>query len=160
MSPSKIRRLPDLRRVVERYRRAGTRIILANGCFDLLHIGHVRYLEEAKALGGLLVVGINGNRSVRRLKGRGRPLMGESVRAELVAGLSCTDFVTIFHEPNVEKLIRTLRPHIHAKGGDYTPATVPERETVKAVGGRVVIVGGPKVRSTRDLIREVHRRWK
>lgn len=152
MTGSKLRSLAALKRIAERCRRAGKTIVLANGCFDLLHVGHVRYLAGAKALGDVLIVGVNGDRSVRRLKGRGRPLMAESVRAELVAGFSSTDYVIIFYEPNVERLLRAIRPDVHAKGSDYTPDTVPEREVVKSFGGRVAIVGGPKVCSTRGLI--------
>ena len=144
-----------MKTVVERLKRQGKTIVLANGCFDLLHVGHVRYLSEARSLGDVLVVAVNGDRSVRRLKGRGRPLMPESARAELVAGFESTDYVIVFHEPNVERLLRAIRPDIHVKGGDYTPDTVPERAVVKSYGGRVAIAGGPKVRSTRDMIAQV-----
>ena len=122
-----------------------------------MHVGHVRYLAGARSLGDVLVVGVNGDRSVRHLKGRGRPLMPERIRAELVAGCSSSDYVVIFQESTVERLLRTLRPDIHAKGSDYTPDTVPERRIVKSIGGRVAIVGGPKVRSTRDLILKIKR---
>jgi len=153
----KLKTLRGLKAEVHRLRKRGKKIVFANGCFDLLHIGHVRYLGEAKALGDVLIVGINGDRSVKRLKGKGRPLMPEASRAELVAGFDCTDYVIVFHEPNVERLLRALRPDIHVKGGDYTPDTVPERAVVKSYGGRVAITGGPKVRSTRDMIRQVIR---
>jgi rfaE bifunctional protein nucleotidyltransferase chain/domain len=151
----KLRTFRSLKTEVQRLRRRGKKIVLANGCFDLLHVGHVRYLAEAKSLGDVLIVGINGDRSVRGLKGKGRPLMPESSRAELVAGFECTDYVIVFHEPNVERLLRALRPDVHVKGGDYTPDTVPERAVVKSYDGRVAIAGGPKVRSTRDLIRQI-----
>jgi len=153
----KLMTLRGLKTVVERLRKRGKRIVLANGCFDLLHVGHVRYLAEAKSLGDVLVVGVNGDRSVRQLKGKGRPLMPESARAELVAGFDCTDYVIVFREPNVERLLRAIRPDVHAKGGDYTIDTVPERAVVKSYGGRVAIAGGPKVRATRGIIDQVKR---
>lgn len=154
---SKLKTFQGLKTVVEQLRRRGKKIVLANGCFDLLHVGHVRYLAEAKSLGDVLVVGINGDRSVRQLKGKGRPLMPESARAELVAGFESADYVIIFQEANVERLLRAIRPDIHAKGGDYTTDTVPERAVVKSYGGRVAIAGGPKVRSTREIIDQVRR---
>jgi rfaE bifunctional protein nucleotidyltransferase chain/domain len=143
--------------VVRKLRRQGKKIVFANGCFDLLHVGHARYLKGAKALGDVLIVGINGDRSVRRLKGRGRPLMPEAARAELIAGFECTDHVVIFHELDALRLLGALRPDVHAKGGDYTTDTVPERAFVRSYGGRVAIVGGPKVRSTREIIEQVKR---
>ncbi len=155
MAYRKIRTLRGLKPIINRHRKAGLRIVFTNGCFDLLHIGHLRYLEGAKSLGDILVVGINGDRSVRKLKGPGRPLMPEDARAELVAGFSCTDYVLVFPELTVEKVLRTLQPHVHAKGSDYTPDTVPERDVVRSFGGRVAIVGGPKVRSTRNLVKQV-----
>lgn len=133
-------------------RRSGARIVLANGCFDLLHVGHVRYLEAARALGDLLVVGINSDEQVRRLKGAGRPLVAARERAELIAALRAVDLVTIFDEPTVENLLLALRPDVHAKGTDYTEDTVPEREVVLAYGGRVCIVGDPKNHSTTEII--------
>ncbi|HET6465320.1 MAG TPA: adenylyltransferase/cytidyltransferase family protein [Nitrospiria bacterium] len=153
----KLKSLKGLTAVVEKLRRRGKKIVLANGCFDLLHVGHVRYLSGAKFLGDVLIVGINGDRSVRRLKGRGRPLMPAAARAELVAGFDCTDYVIIFQEHDVKRLLRTVRPDVHAKGGDYTSGTVPERAVVKSYGGRVAIVGGPKVRSTTELIKQVQK---
>lgn len=133
-------------------RKNGARIVLANGCFDLLHVGHVRYLEAARALGDLLVVAINGDEQVRALKGPGRPVVPERERAEVVASLRAVDLVTIFHEPTVEALLLALRPDIHAKGTDYTEETVPEREIVRAYGGRVVIVGDPKDHSSSAMV--------
>jgi D-glycero-beta-D-manno-heptose 1-phosphate adenylyltransferase len=144
----------DLGRLItetEAARRRGDKIILANGCFDLLHVGHVRYLSAAKALGGVLVVGINSDRQASALKGEGRPLVKEQERAELVASLKPVDLVTIFDEPTVEKLIRSICPDFHAKGTDYTRDTVPERDIVRAVGGEVVIVGDPKDHSSTAL---------
>ena len=137
---------------VQRARQAGTRIVLANGCFDVLHVGHVRYLEGACALGDLLVVGINSDKQVTVLKGVGRPIMAEAERAEIVASLAAVDLVTIFDEPTVATLLLVLKPDIHAKGTDYTEDTVPEREVVRAYGGRVAIVGDPKGHSTSQMI--------
>jgi rfaE bifunctional protein nucleotidyltransferase chain/domain len=133
-------------------RQKGSSIVLANGCFDVLHVGHVRYLEGARALGDLLVVGINSDEQVAALKGEGRPIMAERERAEIVAALAVVDFVTVFDEPTVETLLLTLQPEIHAKGTDYTEDTVPERDVVRSYGGRVAIVGDPKDHSTSDLI--------
>ena len=130
----------------------GSRIVLANGCFDVLHVGHVRYLEGARALGDLLVVGINSDEQVAALKGEGRPIMAERERAEIVAALAVVDLVTVFDEPTVETLLLALRPDVHAKGSDYTEDTVPERDVVRSYGGRVAIVGDPKDHSTSDLI--------
>lgn len=137
-------------------RHRGSKIILANGCFDLFHAGHVRYLAGAKALGGLLIVGINSDAQTRKLKGEGRPFMPEQERAEIVSALRSVDFVTIFDEPTVEELIRAIRPDFHAKGTDYTIDTVPEREIVRAMGGNVAIVGDPKDHSSTELIRIVN----
>ena len=136
-------------------RRRGAGIVLANGCFDLLHVGHIRYLAGAKALGGVLVVGINSDAQVRKLKGENRPFMPETERAEIVSALKFVDYVTIFDEPTVTELIRAVRPDFHAKGTDYTTETVPEREIVKEYGGRVAIVGDPKDHSSTDLIATV-----
>lgn len=136
-------------------REAGKTIVLANGCFDLLHAGHIRYLAGAKALGEFLVVGINSDLQVRNLKGDGRPFIPESERAEIVASLRFVDAVTIFEEPTVNELIDAVRPDVHAKGTDYTTETVPERERVRSYGGRVAIVGDPKDHSSTDLIATV-----
>lgn len=133
-------------------RKQGTRVVLANGCFDVLHVGHVRYLRGAKAEGDLLVVGINSDKQVAALKGAGRPIMGEQERAEIVAALEPVDLVTIFDEPTVTELLLALKPDVHAKGTDYTEDTVPEREVVSGYGGRVAIVGDPKNHSTSQLI--------
>ncbi len=136
-------------------RSAGQRIVLANGCFDLLHVGHVRYLAAAKELGDLLVVGVNSDKQTRALKGEGRPFTHESERAELVAAIRHVDLVTIFDEPTVEELIRAIRPDFHAKGTDYTTETVPERNVVRECGGTVVIVGDPKDHSSTSIIETV-----
>ena len=137
---------------VQTARQAGARIVLANGCFDVLHVGHVRYLEGARALGDLLVVGINSDAQVTVLKGAGRPIMPEGDRAEIVASLESVDLVTIFAEPTVETLLLALKPDIHAKGTDYTEETVPERAAVLSYGGRVAIVGDEKEHSTSQMI--------
>ena len=134
-------------------RSAGSTIILTNGCFDLIHAGHVRYLSGAKDLGGFLVVGINSDRQVRKLKGEGRPFISEDERAEIISSLRFVDAVTIFDDPTVDGLIDDIRPDIHAKGTDYTTDTVPERERVRSYGGRVAIVGDPKDHSSTDLIK-------
>ena len=141
-----------LRRVLE-WRRAGESITLANGCFDLLHVGHVRYLHAAKQLGGRLVVAINSDESVRVLKGEGRPFMPAEERAEILAALADVDAIVIFPDCDVRALIREMRPEIHAKGTDYTADTVPERDTVLECGGRVEIVGDPKNHSASEIIR-------
>jgi rfaE bifunctional protein nucleotidyltransferase chain/domain len=143
----------ELRRRVEEWRRAGERVTLANGNFDLLHVGHVRYLRAAKALGGKLVVAVNSDSSVRALKGDGRPIMPENERAEIVAALADVDAVVVFPELDVRAIIREIRPDIQAKGTDYTVDSVPERDTLSEYGGRVVIVGDPKDHSTSEIIR-------
>ena len=140
---------------VEALRREGRSIAFANGCFDLLHVGHVRYLEAAAAEADVLVVAINDDRSVRGLKGEGRPILSAAHRAELVAALRAADFVVIFPEPTVAPLLEALRPDVHCKGTDYTVDSVPERDTVRAYGGRVAIVGDPKDHSTRDLLARI-----
>lgn len=153
MNARKILSREELRLRVAEWRRAGERITLANGCFDLLHVGHVRYLRAAKALGGRLIVAINSDESVRALKGAGRPLMPAEERAEILAALADVDAVVIFSEPDVRALIREIRPDVHAKGTDYTADTVPERDVVLACGGRVEIVGDPKDHSASEIIR-------
>ena len=144
-----------LRQRVELWRRSGERVTLANGNFDLLHVGHVRYLRGAKALGGKLVVAINSDESVRTLKGEGRPIMPEQERAEIVAALADVDAVVVFPELDVRALIREIRPDIQAKGTDYTRENVPERDEVLACGGRVEIVGDPKEHSTSAFIAQL-----
>ena len=143
----------ELRRQVEHWRRAGERILLANGAFDLLHVGHVRYLRGAKQLGGRLIVAINSDDSVRALKGEGRPVMPEQERAEIVAALADVDAVVIFPELDVRAIIREIHPDVQAKGTDYIADSVPERDAVAEYGGRVEIVGDAKNHSTSDIIR-------
>jgi rfaE bifunctional protein nucleotidyltransferase chain/domain len=153
MEHKKVLERSELREQVERWRRAGERIILANGNFDLLHVGHVRYLRGAKQFGGKLVVAINSDESVRTLKGTGRPIMPAEERAEIVAALADVDAVVIFPELDVRALIGEIRPDIQAKGTDYTENSVPERDTVAEYGGRVAIVGDAKQHSTSEIIR-------
>ncbi len=135
------------------WRRAGDRITLANGCFDVLHVGHVRYLHAARELGSKLIVAVNADTSVRALKGEGRPVMPATERAEILASLEDVDAVVVFPEPDVRALIREIHPDFHAKGTDYTADTVPERAEVETCGGRVVIVGDPKNHSATEIIR-------
>jgi D-glycero-beta-D-manno-heptose 1-phosphate adenylyltransferase len=146
-----------LHAILEEHRRAGRKIVFANGVFDLLHVGHVRYLQAARAEGDLLVVGINSDASTRKLKGDGRPILTERARAALVAALRVVDYVVIFDELDVNSLLRELQPDVHAKGTDYTADTVPERELAAMLGIRVAIVGDPKQHSTRDLLARLRR---
>ena len=151
-------RIVDRSTLIARVRDArdrGLTVVLANGCFDVLHAGHVRYLEAAKSIGDVLVVGINSDKQVATLKGAGRPLLPESERAEIVAAVAAVDLVTVFNEPTVRELLLAIKPDIHAKGTDYTEETVPERDVVRSFGGRTAIVGDPKDHSTSDMIRRV-----
>jgi D-glycero-beta-D-manno-heptose 1-phosphate adenylyltransferase len=152
---SKIVVLEELSRIVKQARSEGLRIVFSNGCFDLLHVGHVRYLEGARREGDLLITAVNDDSSVRRLKGPGRPLMPASERAEILAALECTDYIVVFKDETVDGLLKALRPDVHAKGTDYTPESVPERETVLSYGGRIAIVGDPKERSTRSYLEKL-----
>ena len=138
---------------VERGR--GRTVAFANGCFDLLHVGHVRYLADAAAQADVLVVAVNDDSSVRGLKGEGRPILNGSDRAEMIAALEVVDYVVLFADPDVRRLLRLLKPDVHCKGTDYTPDTVPERDTVREYGGRIAIVGDPKDHSTRDLLARI-----
>jgi rfaE bifunctional protein nucleotidyltransferase chain/domain len=151
-------RILDRNRLIARVaiaRKHGARIVMANGCFDILHVGHVRYLEGARLLGDVLVVAVNADEQVRLLKGEGRPFVPERERAEIIAALRPVDFVTIFPERTVEALLRAIRPDIHAKGTDYTEESVPERDVVRSYGGRVMIVGDPKDHSSTEMVRKV-----
>lgn len=149
--PAKILDRPQLEDAIRQVRGRGQSIVLANGCFDLLHVGHVRYLTAAKEHGDVLVVGVNSDRQARGLKGEGRPFISEDERAEIIASIRCVDLVTIFDEPTVEELLRAIRPDVHAKGTDYTVDSVPERAIVKELGGRTVIVGDPKDHSSTEM---------
>jgi rfaE bifunctional protein nucleotidyltransferase chain/domain len=152
---TKIVERDELEKLGEELRKQRRRIVLANGCFDVLHVGHVRYLAGASAEGDVLVVGVNADSAVHGLKGPGRPVLNERARALLVAALREVDYVVIFPEPNVEALLSELRPGVHAKGTDYTAETVPERATAEKLGIRVAIVGDPKDHSTRELLQHV-----
>lgn len=142
----------ELKSIVAQERKKGKRIVTTNGCFDLLHLGHVRYLQEAQKLGDVLVVGINGDASVRKLKGKDRPLNSETDRAEVVAALRCVDYTFIFHEDDPVRFVEELKPDVHAKGGDYTLDRIIERTAVESGGGKVVLLGMVKGKSTTGLI--------
>lgn len=148
----------QLKRRVEKWRRSGEKVTLANGCFDVLHVGHVRYLRAAKELGGKLIVAVNSDDSVRTLKGDGRPHMPENERAEILAALADVDAVVVFTEPDVRALIREIHPDIQAKGTDYTAESVPERDVVAEFGGRVAIVGDPKDHSATEILRQMEQK--
>jgi rfaE bifunctional protein nucleotidyltransferase chain/domain len=152
---SKVASLERVRERVEAARGDGRTVALANGCFDVLHVGHVRYLDGARAEADVLVVGVNGDGSVRRLKGEGRPVMPAGDRALLVAALKATDHVVVFEEDDVSRLLLSLRPDVHCKGTDYTEETVPERDVVRSYGGRVAIVGDPKDHDTSALLARI-----
>jgi len=157
VAASKVVSRDELARRLAAERAAGRTIAFANGCFDLLHVGHVRYLESAAREADILIVAINDDESVRRLKGEGRPILRAADRAELVAALRCVDYVVIFAEPTVGPLLTALRPDVHCKGTDYTVDSVPERDIVLAYGGRTAIVGDPKDHSTRELLSRIAR---
>jgi D-glycero-beta-D-manno-heptose 1-phosphate adenylyltransferase len=152
---TKIKSIEELKVIASQIRATGGTVVFANGCFDLLHVGHIRYLQNARALGNSLILGINGDASVAALKGEGRPLQPASERAEILASLECVDYVLIFNAPTVDGILKELRPDYHVKGTDYNQGNVPERETVLAYGGQVAIVGDPKYHSTRDLIQTI-----
>lgn len=154
MTTSKIKSLAHLKSLLATQKK---KVVLANGCFDILHVGHVRYLEEAKDLGEILVVAINSDKSARQLKGKGRPVTNEKERAEIISALECVNYVTIFDEPDVANIILSLKPSIQAKGTDYTADSVPEAETVRSYGGKVVITGDPKNHSSSDIIKNIGR---
>ncbi len=149
---------PEVSALGERLRAAGRRVVFANGCFDLLHVGHVRFLEGAREQGDVLVVGVNSDRAVTMLKGLGRPLLPAEARAELVAAFECVDYVVVFDDPTAEGVLRDLRPHVQCKGTDYTRETVPERAVVESWGGIVRIVGDAKSHSTREILKEIAKR--
>lgn len=152
MPPPNVVSREELIKTVAEARAAGLRIVLANGCFDVLHVGHIRYLAGARSEGDLLIVGVNSDEQVREQKGEGRPILPAAQRAEIVAALESVNYVTVFDEPTVVELLLVLKPDVHAKGTDYTVDTVPEREVVKSYGGRVAIVGDPKDHSTSEIL--------
>jgi D-glycero-beta-D-manno-heptose 1-phosphate adenylyltransferase len=145
----------ELKRRVSDWRKSGEQIVMANGCFDVLHVGHIRYLRAAKALGGKLIVAVNADGSVRGLKGEGRPVTPENERAEILSSLESVDAVVIFPEPDLRALLREIRPDVQAKGTDYTADSVPERDVITAYGGRVEIVGDPKDHSATKIIQQI-----
>jgi rfaE bifunctional protein nucleotidyltransferase chain/domain len=149
---SKIRPLAQVIHITTAARERGRRVVLCNGVFDLLHVGHVRYLEGAREHGDLVVVGVNGDGSARRIKGPGRPVVPATERAEIVAALWCVDVVTLFDEAEANALLRAVRPHVHVKGTDYTPETVPERDAAAEIGAEIAIAGDPKDHSVSDLL--------
>ena len=151
----KLYSLSELTQIIQKHKKKGKRIVLANGCFDLIHAGHIRYLRESKARGDILVVALNSDASISKLKGKGRPILNQRERAEIISSFSFVDYLTFFKEQNVAKVLLALKPDIHAKGSDYTVETVPERETVKEYGGKIAITGGPKIKSTSQLIKEI-----
>jgi len=155
----KIRKREELRRIVENLKAKGKRVVFTNGCFDLLHIGHVRYLEEAKSLGDILVVGLNSDRSVRGLKGPNRPILPEEERAEILSGLECVNYINIFHEPTPLELISSLQPQVLVKGGDWTKEAAVGKEVVERSGGEVVILPFVEGSSTSNLIEAILKRY-
>ena len=155
----KIRRREDLRRIIEDLKTKGKRIVFTNGCFDLLHIGHIRYLEEARSLGDILVVGVNSDRSVRGLKGPNRPILPEEERAEILSGLECVNYITIFDEPTPLELISSLQPQVLVKGGDWTKEAAVGKEVVEKSGGEVVILPFVEGSSTSNLIETILKRY-
>lgn len=157
MSGRLVRDHGELERLVAEARAAGRRVVLTNGGFEILHVGHVRSLRDARSRGDLLVVAVNSDASVRRNKGEGRPVVPEEERAEVLCALECVDLVTIFDEPTVDGLLRLLRPAVHAKGRDYAVDTVPERATAREVGAEIAIVGDPKDHATTDLLERIRR---
>jgi len=151
----KLYSLTQLKKIILDHKKKGQRIVLANGCFDLIHVGHIRYLKESKKKGDILVVALNSDASIRKLKGKGRPILSEKARIEIIKSFTFVDYITTFEEQNVEKVLLNLKPDIHAKGSDYTEETVPERETVKGYGGTIAITGGPKIKFTSQIIEEI-----
>jgi rfaE bifunctional protein nucleotidyltransferase chain/domain len=147
----------ELARLVAEARAAGRRVVFTNGGFEILHVGHVRSLKDARSRGDLLVVAVNSDASVRRNKGEGRPVVPAAERVELLCALECVDLVTVFDDPTVDGLLRKVRPTVHAKGPDYTPETVPERATVREIGAEIAIVGDPKDHSTTDFVERIRR---
>jgi D-glycero-beta-D-manno-heptose 1-phosphate adenylyltransferase len=156
---SKIKSIGELKELIFQSQKMGNCIVFANGCFDLIHVGHVRYLEDAKAQGDLLIVGINSDVSVGRLKGYGRPLQSATERCEILGSFECVDYIVVFNDPTVDTILRALKPDVHAKGTDYTKENVPERDTVASYGGSVIIVGDAKNHSTKDLISDILARF-
>lgn len=152
---NKLYSLSQLTKIVQEHKKRGQRVVLTNGCFDLIHAGHIRYLKGSKRKGDILVVALNSDSSIRKLKGKGRPILNQKERVEILSSFYFVDYITFFKDKNVEKVLLSLKPDIHAKGSDYTKETVPEKETVKAYGGKIAITGGPKIRSASQLIEKI-----
>lgn len=148
-------KLEELKKIVNKLKKEGKKVVFTNGCFDILHLGHVKYLDEAKKLGDILIIGVNSDDSVKVLKGRGRPIMPEEERAEILAALECVDYVVIFYETNPENLIAQLKPDIHVKGGDYTKDEIPESKLVESQGGKTVILKEIEGKSTSNIIQKI-----
>lgn len=156
---TKLTSLEHLKSIVAQKKQAGAKVVFANGCFDVLHVGHIRYLQEARSMGDFLIVGLNSDASVQRLKGPGRPILHQDSRAALLSALEAVDVVVLFEDDTADQILIELKPHYHCKGGDYTEESVPEKETVKSYGGSTSITGGEKVQSTRWLFEEIKRRY-
>jgi rfaE bifunctional protein nucleotidyltransferase chain/domain len=154
----KIFPLKKLKKIVSEHRSAGKTIVLANGCFDLIHVGHIRYLKGARDRGDLLVVALNSDSSVKKLKGSGRPILNQNQRAEIISSFDFVDYICLFDEKDVSNTLLALKPDIQAKGSDYTEGTVPEKDIVHSYGGKVAIVGGPKIKSTSEIILEINKK--
>ena len=152
---TKFKPLKILQTTVQNLKKKGKRIVFANGIFDIIHVGHIRYLEDAKKLGDILIVALNSDSSARKLKGEGRPVMPLEERAEIISSVQAVDYVTSFEEENADKILSILKPHIHTKGTDYTVETVPEKDVVASFGGKTAIVGDPKTHSTKDIIQKI-----
>jgi rfaE bifunctional protein nucleotidyltransferase chain/domain len=151
----KLYTLYQLVKIIQEHKKRGQKVVLANGCFDLIHVGHIRYLKESKKKGDILVLALNSDSSIQKLKGKGRPILNQEERAVIASSFYFVDYITFFDEPNVEKVLLALKPDIHAKGSDYTEETVPEKETVKGYGGTIAITGGPKIKSTSQIIKQI-----
>ena len=160
MASEKLKTLQEIQELTVQYQKQGKIVVFANGCFDLLHAGHTRYVQSARSLGDVLVLGLNGDESVRALKGKGRPVMNEQERVEMVVALECLDYVVVFNDLTADHILRVLKPDVHAKGTDYTEGTVPEKATVLSYGGKVAIVGGPKDYSTSDYLQRITQKYK
>jgi D-glycero-beta-D-manno-heptose 1-phosphate adenylyltransferase len=155
MIDAKITTLENLIDLIMVYKQNKKKVVFANGCFDLLHVGHTRYLQDAKKIGDILVVGINSDKSIRKLKGKGRPIIKGTERLQIIASLAAVDYVFLFDDERVDTVLLKLKPDIHAKGTDYTEESVPERDTVLSYGGKIAIVGDLKSHSTRDIIKSI-----
>ncbi len=156
----KILKRTILKKILDRSKKQSKRIVFANGCFDLIHVGHIRFLKAAKEKGDILVVGLNSDKSVRAIKGKGRPIIKQQDRATILSSFQFVDYITIFNEKDVRKTLKILKPTYHAKGTDYTKETVPEKEISKKLGIKIIIVGDKKSHSTRDLIKTIIKKYK